>query len=62
MRDKLKRLRVSHKFTQQVMADKIQINRSTYTNIENGKKNPSFLVAKKIKDILGHKEDDIFFE
>ncbi len=58
--NKLKTLRENSKLTQEQLANKIGINRSTYANIELGNKNPSFAVAVKIKNILGCQDDDIF--
>ena len=60
MRVKLKEIRLSKNMTQDEIAEKIGINRSYYTNIERGNRNPSFLVALKIKNVLGIKDDDIF--
>ena len=48
--------------TQKELANQIGINRSSYTNIENSKKNPSLSTAIKIKKVLGYKEDDLFDE
>lgn len=60
MRTKLKRLRLGKGLTQQSLADAAGISRATYTNIENGKKNPSLALAVKIKRVLGYDKDDIF--
>ena len=60
MRQKLRSIRISSKFTQEEIASLIGINRATYTNIELGKKNPSLNVAIKIKNILKYSNDDIF--
>lgn len=48
--------------TQQEFAEKIGIDRSTYANIELGRKNPSFPVAVKIKSELNYLSDDIFLD
>ncbi|KNF08526.1 putative transcriptional regulator [Gottschalkia purinilytica] len=60
MRLNLKKAREKKKLTQSEIAKKIGIARTTYTNIERGDKNPSFLVALKIKEILNTESDDIF--
>ena len=39
--------------SQQEVADRSGINRSFYTQIETGKRNPSVLTAKKIAIVLG---------
>jgi putative transcriptional regulator len=46
--------------TQREVASRVGINRTTYTNIENYRRNPSYLIAIKIKKVLGYKEDDLF--
>ena len=62
MRKLLRELRESSNFTQKEFAEQIGIDRSTYTNIELGNKNPSFLVALRIKNILKYSGDDIFLK
>ncbi len=61
MRAKLKEQRIKKRYTHESISKVLGINRSTYTNIENGKKNPSFIVALKIKKILEYNNDDIFY-
>lgn len=46
--------------TQDEVAKKSGIARTTYTNIELGDKNPSLSVALKLKKVLKVKDDDIF--
>lgn len=60
MRQKLKEIRKSKLLTQEELAKKVGIERSYYTNIERGNKNPSFLVALRIKEVLDYKDDEIF--
>ena len=60
MRKLLRELRELNHFTQEDIAERIGIDRSTYTNIELGNKNPSFNVALKIKEIFKYRGDDIF--
>ncbi|EAF6117583.1 XRE family transcriptional regulator [Listeria monocytogenes] len=38
--ERLKQLRIERKLTQQIIADNIGVNRVTYTNWENGKREP----------------------
>lgn len=57
----LKQKRLEKRFTQKNLAEKIGIDRSYYTKIELGEKNPSFNVSLKIKEALQYKDDDIFF-
>lgn len=60
IRQKLKEVRREKKMTQQQVADQIGINRNSYSNIENYKKNPSFRLVKKIKKVLDYYNDDLF--
>lgn len=60
MRINLKKLRKKRNLTQQEVADMVGIHRTTYTNIENGKADPSFKVMQKIKKALKSERDDIF--
>lgn len=60
LRQKLRERRLQKKYTHMGIAKELGISRSTYTNIENGNKNPSFEVAINIKKILEYKDDDIF--
>jgi len=60
MRTNLKRQRQKLGLTQAEVANKVGIARTSYTNIENGNKNPSLKIALKIKEIFNIKNDDIF--
>lgn len=62
MRVKLKKRREELKLTQASLAKMIGIARTSYTNIELGNKNPSLLIAMRIKQILKYDDDDIFFD
>ena len=60
MRTKLIETRKKKGYTQEDMADKLNIARTTYTGYENGNFSPSLEIAIKIKEILRYKNDDIF--
>jgi len=60
VRENLRNKRLQMGLTQEEMASRIGIERSTYTNIELGRKNPSLAVALKIKEILQTQDDKIF--
>lgn len=62
MRKKLKQKRLKKDLTHKEVAKEAQIHRAHYTNIELGKTDPSLKVMKKIKDALGIKEENIFFD
>jgi putative transcriptional regulator len=61
MRLILKKKREELGLTQGELAIKIEVARTTYTNIELGEKSPSLKVALKIKKVLNYFNDDIFF-
>ncbi len=60
MRPALRKRRIQLGLTHEEVANGANIDRTTYTNIELGKKNPSFAVALKIKKVLNTDSDDIF--
>lgn len=54
------RLEKKDGYTQEKMADKLNIARTTYTGYENGNFAPSLETALHIKRILKYSNDDIF--
>jgi len=60
MRNVLKDLRITAKLTQQDVANRLNIGRTSYTNIELGNKNPSLDLAISIKRLFKYEKDDIF--
>jgi putative transcriptional regulator len=62
MREQLFELRNKANLTQKEVADKIGISRAAYSNIENGKRNPSYKVMKKIAVLFNTSVDEIFFK
>lgn len=48
-------------YTQEQMASKLNVARTTYTGYENGNFAPSLETALHIKKILKYNNDDIFF-
>ncbi|PAD10162.1 transcriptional regulator [Shouchella clausii] len=61
MRSWLKNIRSSKGLTQLEVAEKVRIERSYYTMIENGDRKPSVEVAQRIAKVLDF-EWTIFFE
>lgn len=54
----LKSFRERQKLTQQEMADKLEIAKITYVNIERGVHNPSFGLLEKFEEVFEY--DDIW--
>lgn len=59
---KLNELRKKYNYSCQDMADKLNISKSFYWQIENNKRRLSYETALKISQIFGAKPDDIFYE
>ncbi|WP_079908237.1 helix-turn-helix transcriptional regulator [Paenibacillus sp. 32352] len=49
----LEKLRISNGWTQEEIAKKIGVARTTYTNYEAGKREPDIETAQKIADVCG---------
>ncbi len=47
----LKRYREAYRYTQQKLADKINISRQTYSNYETGKRDPDLVLLTKLCDV-----------
>lgn len=60
MRVKLRTMRVNNGYTQYSLAEKLNISRSHYSQIESGEKNPSDKLKTMIKVALRYTEDDLF--
>ena len=60
--EKLKEYRKKYKYSCQDMANKLQISKSFYWQIENNKRNLSYKMALKISKIFNLKPDDIFYD
>lgn len=59
---KLKELRKSNNISYQDIADKLNISKTFYWQIENGKRRLTYIMAIKIAEIFKLKPDDIFYE
>ena len=58
----LKRIRESHNYSQQEMANFLKISKSYYCQIENNQRTLSYCMAIKIADIFNLKPDEIFYK
>jgi len=61
MNSKLKELRTSKNYTSRVMAKKLEISLSFYSQIENKQRRLSYEMAVKIAHIFKTKPDKIFY-
>ena len=59
-REKLKKIRKEQNLTQKSLSKSVNIHRTHYSMIENGRRNPSLKVAVSIKKALNYQYDDIF--
>lgn len=60
--EKLKELRIKHHYSCHDMANILDISKTFYWQIENGKRRLSYDMAKNIAAIFGLKPDDIFYK
>ena len=60
MKTRVKELRTAAKMTQQQLASELGVSRQTIISLENGKYNPSILLAHSIARLFGEKIEDIF--
>ena len=58
--EKIKKLRKEQNLTQKSLSKSVNIHRTHYSMIENGKRNPSLKVAISLKRALNYQNDDIF--
>jgi len=60
--EKVKKNRKKHGYSYSKMAELLGISKPYYWQIENGKRNLSYLMAFKIASIFKLKPDDLFYE
>lgn len=60
--NKLQEYRLTHNYSCQDMANKLNISKSFYWQIENNKRRLSYEIAVKIADIFNTRPDNIFYE
>ena len=59
---KLRELRLMKNYTNQNMADIIGISKAYYWQLENKKRNLSYIMAVRIANVFQKKPDEIFYE
>ncbi len=60
MKNRLEEIRKKNKITQEELADILKVSRQTIGSIENGRYNPSIMLAFKISSYFNMKIEDIF--
>lgn len=60
--NKLKKIRKEKKLTSKAMAEKLEISKAFYSQIENGTRKLSYDTAIKISIIFNSKPDKIFYD
>lgn len=60
MKNRLEQLRKQRGISQEELADALQVSRQTVGSLENGRYNPSILLAFKIARYFGMVIEDIF--
>jgi putative transcriptional regulator len=60
MKNRLKELRAEKKWSQQVLADHLDVSRQTVNALETGKYDPSLPLAFKLGRLFSLKIEDIF--
>ena len=62
MKNRLKVLRAERDWSQQDLADRLEVSRQSVNAIEKGRYDPSLPLAFKIADVFGLTIEDIFFQ
>ena len=60
MKNRLKVLRAEREWSQQDLADRLEVSRQSVNAIETGRYDPSLPLAFKIADVFGTQIEDIF--
>ncbi|MBU3092148.1 helix-turn-helix transcriptional regulator [Clostridium sp. CF011] len=60
MKNTVKKLREENQLTQQELANIMVVSRQTINSLENGKYNPSILLAHKIAKFFGTVIEEVF--
>lgn len=60
MKNKIAELRRTFGLTQQDMADRLSVSRQTVISLENGRYNPSIMLAFRIARLFERQIEDVF--
>lgn len=60
MKNRISELRKKFGYTQQAMADQLNVSRQTIISLENGRYNPSIMLAYQIAKLFGETIEKVF--
>jgi len=60
MRNRLEEMRVNNGWTQQELADRVDVSRQTIISLENGRYNPSILLAFRLARLFNLSIEELF--
>lgn len=60
MKNRIADLRRENKMTQQALAERLGVTRQTIISLENGRYNPSIMLAYNIAQAFGLRIEDVF--
>ncbi|MEN6409622.1 MAG: helix-turn-helix transcriptional regulator [Anaerolineaceae bacterium] len=60
MKNRLEEFRAQRSWTQQELADRVEVSRQTIISLESGRYNPSILLAFRLARLFGASIEDIF--
>lgn len=60
MKNRIADLRMENKMTQQALAERLGVTRQTIISLENGRYNPSIMLAHNIAQAFGLRIEDVF--
>lgn len=60
MKNRLEELRIHHGWTQQEVADRVEVSRQTIISLENGRYNPSILLAFRLARLFKTTIEELF--
>lgn len=60
MKNRIADLRRENKMTQQALAERLGVTRQTIISLENGRDNPSIMLAHNIAHAFGLRIEDVF--
>lgn len=60
MKNRLEQLRAKQGLTQQELADRVEVSRQTIISLENGRYNPSILLAFRLARLFGVTIEELF--